>query len=98
MPIFSQPILTRLLGSIEAGNLVVLCGAGLSIPEPSNLMSAVRVSRACYDKWFETEQLPRNMRDDVDALVQARVASCSQWMNLHLPGKDLLIVGFWTDW
>jgi hypothetical protein len=209
MPIFNQPILNRLLGSIEAGNLVVLCGAGLSIPGPSNLMSAVRVSRVCYNKWLPTEQLPPNMRDDIDALaghfydagtfksvfiqtlvpwddlvgepnnghaavadflicraahaalsanfdplieqwsdrrkvamqgaltgieavqfsastsplvkfhgclhrgradtlwtqgqlgeadVQARVASCSRWMNLHLPRKDLLIVGFWTDW
>ena len=209
MPIFDPPTLTRLLGSIEAGNLVVLCGAGLSIPAPSNLMSAVCVTRACYDKWFPTEALPANMREDIDALaghfheagtfksvfirtlvpwndlvgepnkghaavadflvcraahaalsanfdplieqwcerrkiamqgaltgaeavefsdhtspllkfhgclhrgradtlwtqgqlgeadVQARVASCSQWMNLHLLGKDLLIVGFWTDW
>jgi hypothetical protein len=33
-----------------------------------------------------------------EAVIQARVASCSQWMNLHLPGKHLVIVGFWTDW
>ncbi|HEX4409968.1 MAG TPA: SIR2 family protein [Xanthobacteraceae bacterium] len=209
MPVFNQPLLTRLLGSIEAGNLVVLCGAGLSIPGPSNLMSAVGVSRACYDKWVATEPLPQNMRENIDALaahfytagtlqsvfiqtlvpwdglvgepnaghaavadflicraahaalssnfdplieqwsntrkiamrgaltgveavqfnantsplvkfhgclnrgradtlwtqgqlneaaVQLRVGSCSQWINLHLPGKDLLIVGFWTDW
>jgi hypothetical protein len=69
MPIFNRPTLDRLLGSIEAGNLVVLCGAGLSIPGPSNLMSAVGVSRACYDKWFPTQQLPVNMRDDIDALA-----------------------------
>lgn len=30
--------------------------------------------------------------------VQARIASCSQWMNLHLPDKDLVVIGFWTDW
>jgi len=30
--------------------------------------------------------------------VQARVESCSQWMNLHLPGRHLVVVGFWTDW
>jgi len=209
MPIFPPATLTQLLGSIEAGNLVMLCGAGLSIPAPSNLMSAVGVSRVCYDRWFPTEQLPGNLRDDIDALaghfhvagsfksvfiptlvpwndlvgepnhghatvadflvcraahaalsanfdplieqwcerrkvamqgaltgteavrfneitspllkfhgclhrgrsytlwtqgqlhepdIQSRVASCSHWMNLHLPGKDLLIVGFWTDW
>jgi hypothetical protein len=33
-----------------------------------------------------------------EAAVQARIDSCLQWMNLHLPGKDLVVVGFWTDW
>jgi hypothetical protein len=41
--IFDDPTLTRLLGSIEANRLVLLCGAGLSIPPPSDLMSAVVV-------------------------------------------------------
>lgn len=30
--------------------------------------------------------------------IQQRIESCRQWMNMNLPGKDLLIVGFWTDW
>ena len=30
--------------------------------------------------------------------VQQRIQSCSQWMNLHLPGKHLVVIGFWTDW
>jgi hypothetical protein len=34
----------------------------------------------------------------VDPEIQVRVQSCSGWMNLHLPGKDLVVVGFWTDW
>ena len=65
MPIFDELTLIRLLGSIEAGRLVVLCGAGLSIPQPSNLMSAQRVARVCYDKWIPIQQLPVAMRDDV---------------------------------
>src|SRR4051812_6722945 len=69
MPLFDQPTLTRLLGSIEAGNMVMLCGAGLSIPSPSNLKSAVQVARMSYDKWQPTEQLPAPMRDDIDALA-----------------------------
>jgi hypothetical protein len=69
MPIFDPPTLLRLLGSIEADHLVVLCGAGLSIPPPSNLMPAVRVAQACYDKWFPTEQLPAPLRDNIDALA-----------------------------
>ena len=208
MPIFDPPNVTRLLGSIEAGHLVVLCGAGLSIPSPSNLMSALRVARACYDKWHATEVLPAPLRDDIDGLaghfhaqgtlksvfistlvpwddlvgepneghaavadflicgaahaalsanfdglieqwsnrrkvamrgaldgaeavqftrthpllkfhgcfhrqpeetlwtqgqlqeplIQSRVQSCSAWMAINLPAKDLLIVGLWTDW
>jgi hypothetical protein len=207
--IFDDPTRTRLLGSIEAGRLVVLCGAGLSVPEPSFLMSAVQVSRVCYDKYLPIMQLPAAMRDDVEQLaghfygsgefesvflgtlvpwddlvgqpnkghaavadflickaavgvlsanfdplieywansrkiamlgaltgqeattlggdgaplvkfhgclirdrsktlwaqaqltetaIAARITSCSQWMGLTLPGKDLLVVGFWTDW
>jgi hypothetical protein len=30
--------------------------------------------------------------------TQQRVLGCSNWMNLHLPGKHLVVVGFWTDW
>jgi hypothetical protein len=207
--IFDDPTRTRLLGSIEANRLVLLCGAGLSIPEPSYLMSAVQVSRTCYDKYLPIMALPAPMRDNVEQLaghfygngefegvflgtlvpwndlvgqpnkghaavadflickavegalsanfdpliehwandrkiamlgaltgqeattfgrdggplvkfhgclvrdrnktlwaqaqiadhaIAARIASCSQWMGLMLPGKDLLVVGFWTDW
>jgi hypothetical protein len=202
-------ILTRLLGSIEANRLILLCGAGLSIPSPSNLMSAVGVSRACYDKYQPIAVLPTALRDNIDLLaghfyargefesvflgslvpwnelvgepnpahaavadflitrvasaalsanfdvmierwatglkvdmrgaldgqeavtfsdqmsplvkfhgclvrdrtrtlwtqeqcneaaVSQRINLCSQWMHLNLPGKDLLVVGFWTDW
>ncbi len=33
-----------------------------------------------------------------DPVIEQRVTSCSQWMNLHLPDKHLVVVGFWTDW
>lgn len=33
-----------------------------------------------------------------EAPVQDRVRTCSDWMRLQLPGKDLLVIGFWTDW
>jgi hypothetical protein len=209
MPILDHNLLIRLLGSIEANRLVILCGAGLSIPAPSNLMSAVRVAQTCYDKWTATQALPANLRDDIELLaahfhaqgqfvsvfigalvpwnelvgepneghaavsdllisraanaalsanfdplveqwaerrkiamqgaldgtealafaartnpllkfhgclhrrreqtlwtrsqlpeqeIQQRIESCVSWMNLSLSGKDLLIVGFWSDW
>lgn len=207
--IFDDPIRTRLLGSIEANRLVLLCGAGLSMPAPSRLMSAVQVSRTCYDKYAPITALPPAMRDDIEQLAEhfysngefesvfigtlvpwndltgesnpghaavadflisgaavaalsanfdllieqwahgrrvamrgaldgheagahgatqsplvkfhgclhidrektlwttgqlvdptitRRISTCSDWMKLVLPGKDLLVVGFWTDW
>ena len=30
--------------------------------------------------------------------VQAKVTSCTQWITQNLPGKHLVVVGFWTDW
>jgi hypothetical protein len=41
-----------------------MCGAGLSIPAPSNLMSAVKVSEACYDKYQATKVLPPELRQE----------------------------------
>ena len=67
--IFDDDTTTHLLGSIEANRLVVLCGAGLSIPAPSNLMSAVGVSRLCYDKYQAIKALAPELRDAVDQLA-----------------------------
>ena len=36
---------------------------------PSNLMSAVRVSNACYDKYEPTRVLPVALRGDIDSLT-----------------------------
>lgn len=206
--VLSASLTTRLLGAIETDSLVFLCGAGLSVPSPSDLPSAVSVSRQCYDAWQPTEALDPALRDDVDRLaghfyargdfervfirlvpwndlaglpnkghaavadllisraahaalsanfdlmieswandrkiamrgaltgqdavafaadtnplikfhgclhrdrehtlwtqgqlseatIQRRVTSCSSWMDLNLPGKHLVVVGFWTDW
>jgi hypothetical protein len=34
----------------------------------------------------------------VDPPIKSRVQSCSSWMDIHLPGKNLVVIGFWTDW
>jgi hypothetical protein len=67
--IFDEERLTRLLGSVEANRLVVLCGAGLSIPSPSNLMTAERVANVCYDKYRPIHELPATMRGQVDQIA-----------------------------
>jgi hypothetical protein len=69
MPLIPEATLGRLLGSIEANNLVILCGAGLSIPAPSGLLSAVGVARLCYDRYQPIKELPVAMRDDISALA-----------------------------
>ena len=30
--------------------------------------------------------------------IRGRIECFQNWMHLNLPGKDLLIVGYWTDW
>jgi hypothetical protein len=60
----------KLLASIDADRLVLVCGAGLSIPAPSNLPSAAQVSRHCYDKHAAIETLPADMREDLGKLAQ----------------------------
>lgn len=204
----SPALTTKLLGAIETDALILLCGAGLSIPGPSFLRNAAQVAQACYDTRQPLEVLPQNLRDDIDALaglfhargefnsvfvplvpwndlagapneghiavadflicravhgalsanfdtmierwashhkiamrgaltgqeavnfgsvsnpllkfhgcmvrdlertlwthgqlaepvIADRVQSCSNWMNLNLPGKHLVVIGFWTDW
>lgn len=68
-PLIPDATLTRLLGSIEANSLVLLCGAGLSIPSPSDLLSAVAVARVCYDRYQPVHALPVAFREDIAALA-----------------------------
>jgi hypothetical protein len=44
-------IRARLLASMDAGRLVLLCGAGLSMAPPSTLPSARRVAETCFDTY-----------------------------------------------
>lgn len=30
--------------------------------------------------------------------IMTRIGECRQWLETRLPNRDLLIVGFWTDW
>lgn len=43
--------ITRLLASMNAGRLLVVCGAGLSMAPPSSLPSAREVAERCFDKY-----------------------------------------------
>jgi len=88
----SPPILQRVLDSIEAQNLVLLCGAGLSIPDPSKLMSAVAVARQIYDDYAATQVLPAALREDIDQLAGHFLASNQfepLFINRLVPWNDL---------
>lgn len=64
--------ITRLLGSMNAGRLLVVCGAGLSMAPPSNLPSACKVAQRCFDK-YRLESDPNcslALRDNLEALAE----------------------------
>ncbi len=63
---------SKLLGSIAADNLVIFCGAGLSMAPPSSLPSARQVAIDCFPKYEAAiaAHLPPNAREDLEA--QAR--------------------------
>jgi hypothetical protein len=42
---------SRLLASMDAGRLIIVCGAGLSMAAPSSLPSAKAVSQKCFDDY-----------------------------------------------
>ena len=62
----------RLLASIEADALVLLCGAGLSLAAPSNLPSARRMAEQCASKYqhITGTSLPDDLRLDLGNLAQ----------------------------
>jgi hypothetical protein len=93
--ILSEATRLRLLSAIEGDTLVFLCGAGLSIPAPSNLLSAKNVAAKCYDKWFPIEALSATLRDDIDLLAAHFHAARASWdvfIRRLIPWNDL--VGF----
>lgn len=57
---------------MHAGRLVIVCGAGLSMAEPSNLPAAWRVAEACFDQYRLAidPNADEAMRHDLEALAQ----------------------------
>lgn len=63
---------SRLLASMKAGRLVILCGAGLSMAPPSRLPSAWRVAERCFDEYRLTidPHIDPMLRDNLEALAE----------------------------
>lgn len=70
----------RLLGSIHAGRLVIVCGAGLSMAPPSRLPSALRVAEACFDRY----------RLNIDANADAALRHDLERLAQHFADADTL--------
>ena len=70
----------RLLASMHAGRLVIVCGAGLSMAEPSNLPAAWQVAEACFERYRLAidPNADEAMRYDLEALAE------------HFAGMDTL--------
>lgn len=62
---------TRLLASVQAGRLVVLCGAGLSMASPSDLPSAEGVAELCFDKYQQQidPHFDTDLRGNLEAIA-----------------------------
>lgn len=62
----------RLLASMDAGRLVVLCGAGLSMAPPSSLPSAKQVAERCFDEYQSriNAEIDPALRQDLEALAE----------------------------
>src|SRR5262245_40770876 len=60
---------------MEAGRLVVVCGAGLSMASPSSLPSAMAVANMCFDQYAAIDpNCPPALRNDLEALARHFVA------------------------
>lgn len=64
--------IARLLASMNAGRLLVVCGAGLSMAPPSSLPSARSVAERCFDKYrLEADaNCDLGLRDNLEALAE----------------------------
>jgi len=61
----------RLLESIEADRLVLVCGAGLSMAPPSSLPDAKTIANACFDAYQELGgRCDGGLRDELAAFAQ----------------------------
>ncbi len=71
--LLTPEVKSRLLESIDADRLVVLCGAGLSMAPPSNLPSAQKVAEECFDAYkvkADPEGFDPKLRRDLAALAE----------------------------
>ena len=99
----------RLLASMDAGRLVVVCGAGLSMAPPSSLPSARRVAEICFDAYCQTADphCDPALRENLEALAEhfAALNTLTTMFIEHLvpwpafvrPSNPVLHPAIWTQ-
>lgn len=67
-----EAIATRLLESIAAEQMFILCGAGLSMAHPSSLPSATSVARTCRERYRSElgSELDPSLGDDLESIAR----------------------------
>lgn len=80
-----QSLRETLLASIAGDNLVVLCGAGLSMAHPSCLPSAWQVAQHCVERYYALTgtRLPDHLANDIEQLAEHFLAR-SEFQNVLL--------------
>jgi hypothetical protein len=62
----------------------------------SNVSSPLIKFHGCWHR--EPEHTVWSPKQLTDAPISDRIASFTNWVNLHLPNRHLLVIGFWSDW
>lgn len=62
----------------------------------SNVSNPLIKFHGCWHR--EPEHTVWSPKQLTDAPISGRIASFSNWVNLHLPNRHLLVIGFWSDW
>ena len=75
----TKSIRDKIISSLENGNLIVVCGAGLSIPSPSNLPSAQELLNLCVKKCSTTYSIDESAKTDIGSLAGYFYTSSVMW-------------------
>jgi hypothetical protein len=56
------------------------------------------VTEKDYTLWFKRQLRSPKLLDEGDRELRRRVFSLSKWLKANLVERDLVLVGFWSDW
>lgn len=70
--VIADSLKARLLAAVAGNNLILLCGAGLSMAPPSRLPSAWAVSQRCAEEYRKItgDDLPSGLSDNIELVAE----------------------------